>query len=151
MFTNLKLSFCGLNWPAFYFLVVDPNLTDINFLIFWFEPRRLKLLLKKLRKVAMCRENLSSVRKIGNLIPTSKSSLVVDVCLPAFHHALVNVAGLMGMYNSPCLRIFFGKLHLCFCCSLYFFHVISNRYILEGKELEFYMKKLQKKKGKSAA
>nr|AFK34437.1 unknown [Medicago truncatula] len=60
--------------------------------------RRLKLLLKKLRKVAMCGENLSSVRKIGNLIPTSKSSLVVDVCLPAFHHALVNVAGLMGTF-----------------------------------------------------
>jgi hypothetical protein len=26
-----------------------------------------------------------------------------------------------------------------------------NSYILEGKELEFYMKKLQRKKGKSAA
>lgn len=28
---------------------------------------------------------------------------------------------------------------------------IFGRYILEGKELEFYMKKLQKKKGKGAA
>jgi small subunit ribosomal protein S8e len=28
---------------------------------------------------------------------------------------------------------------------------LHGRYILEGKELEFYMKKLQKKKGKGAA
>lgn len=29
--------------------------------------------------------------------------------------------------------------------------VSGNRYILEGKELEFYMKKLQRKKGKGAS
>lgn len=29
--------------------------------------------------------------------------------------------------------------------------IAIDRYILEGKELEFYMKKLQKKKGKAAA
>lgn len=28
--------------------------------------------------------------------------------------------------------------------------LISDRYILEGKELEFYMKKIQRKKGRGA-
>ena len=29
--------------------------------------------------------------------------------------------------------------------------LVLGRYILEGKELEFYMKKIQRKKGKAAA
>lgn len=33
----------------------------------------------------------------------------------------------------------------------YTFSFIFDSYILEGKELEFYMKKLQKKKGKGAS
>jgi len=33
----------------------------------------------------------------------------------------------------------------------YTFLFLYNRYILEGKELEFYMKTLQRKKGKGAA
>jgi hypothetical protein len=33
----------------------------------------------------------------------------------------------------------------------YIFLSLNHRYILEGKELEFYMRKLQKKKGKGAA
>lgn len=32
-----------------------------------------------------------------------------------------------------------------------FLKMFTSRYILEGKELEFYMKKLQRKKGKGAA
>ncbi|KAF9610981.1 hypothetical protein IFM89_026261 [Coptis chinensis] len=50
-----------------------------------------------------------------------KSSLVVVGCWPVSLPALVSVAELMG------------------------------EYILEGKELEFYMKKLQRKKGKGSA
>ena len=34
--------------------------------------------------------------------------------------------------------------------SLLMFMLMCGRYILEGKELEFYMKKIQRKKGKGA-
>jgi hypothetical protein len=42
-----------------------------------------------------------------------------------------------------------------FCCIKHqvlncYVKWICNRYILEGKELEFYMKKIQRKKGKGA-
>ena len=36
------------------------------------------------------------------------------------------------------------------CSTSFFLSISSVRYILEGKELEFYMKKIQRKKGKSA-
>lgn len=103
------------------------------------------LLLKKLRKVTMFREKLRSARKIANLMLTLKSNLVVADCWHVFHLALDNVAGPTGMLK----RLFVLTLY-----SLSFaFLIFSNlcRYILEGKELEFYMKKLQKKKGKGAA
>jgi small subunit ribosomal protein S8e len=51
------------------------------------------------------------------------------------------------VYLSLFLNIL-DKLHICFFVHCSF--LISYRYILEGKELEFYMKKLQKKKGKGA-
>lgn len=44
------------------------------------------------------------------------------------------------------IYVLFEKLKLLKC----FMETVCNRYILEGKELEFYMKKIQRKKGKGA-
>lgn len=63
---------------------------------------------------------------------------------------LVNVAELMG----ELIRIEYIVWCTEFPVSLSYFSSPSpfffNRYILEGKELEFYMKKIQRKKGKGA-
>lgn len=45
-----------------------------------------------------------------------------------------------------CLRFGHSRLYI----RAYFVHLDFGGYILEGEELEFYMKKLQKKKGKAA-
>ena len=75
-------------------------------------------------------------------------------CWPASRPAQVNVADLMGKRKQETIfcesvAIFFS-LH----SSSYISHLLKCfpfRYILEGKELEFYMKKIQRKKGKGAA
>lgn len=96
----------------------------------------------------MSRENLRNARKIGNLTPTLKSNLVVGDCWPVFLLVPDNVAGLMGMLKPDLSD------YVCVNIVLLFAYLIFPklcRYILEGKELEFYMKKLQRKKGKGAA
>lgn len=85
-------------------------------------------------------------------MPTSKSNLVVADCWHVFLLARVNVAGLMGMLQLFVAECFGAGWDYLFIFVAYpFFPPDLCRYILEGKELEFYMKKLQKKKGKGAA
>lgn len=78
-----------------------------------------------------------------------KSSLDLDVCWLAFLLVRVNVVDPMGkcIYHAVCIR---GLGIFSRTFSLFFVPLNSDRYILEGKELEFYMKKIQKKKGKAA-
>lgn len=88
-----------------------------------------------------------------------RNSLLVGSCLPALHLDLANVVRLMGMSSSS--HVFSSySMHKEVVVSywLLFFTYVFNpstryaccRYILEGNELEFYQKKIQKK-GKGAA
>lgn len=97
----------------------------------------------------MFSESLRSVRKVAHLIPTLKSSLVVEGCWQPYHPVQVNAAELMGetkIHISNSFVFFFCCILFCYVTKLHL-----NRYILEGKELEFYMKKIQRKKGKGAS
>jgi hypothetical protein len=90
--------------------------------------------------------SLRSASKAVHLIPILKSSLGAVDCWLAFLLDQANAVELMGKPKGLlffCILLFVSVL---FCYLTIFF---STRYILEGKELEFYMKKLQRKKGKA--
>jgi len=72
----------------------------------------------------------------------------VDVCWLVSLQGLASAGVLMGIHYVPSLIIFVETSLITFCSYVL---QMMCRYILEGKELEFYMKKIQKKKGKGAA
>ena len=95
---------------------------------------------------------MRSVKQIVNLIPTLRSSSVLVGCWPAFPLVPVNVGEPMGklkLGQKICsalpllLPVQYVLLWLVYSLSF-------GRYILEGKELEFYTRKIQRKKGKGA-
>ena len=93
--------------------------------------------------------SLRSVSKVEHLTHISKSSLGAVGCWRASLLDQDNVVDLMGEHKSFYIFLLYSVL-----CRLILFpnqFLFSIRYILEGKELEFYMKKIQRKKGKGAA
>lgn len=70
-------------------------------------------------------------------------------CWLAFLHALVNVVELTG--KLMLIASFYSAAIVDWFVPYLAELVYIYRYILEGKELEFYMKKLQRKKGKGGA
>jgi hypothetical protein len=74
----------------------------------------------------------------------------VEGYMPAFRLDLANVGGQMGMTKSRSCFFFLNQ-HVNWQVDSYIFGCLRCRYVLEGKELEFYQKKIHKKKGKGAA
>lgn len=125
---------------------------SICFWVIIHRDKKAKLLLRRRSKrVATSKRSWRNGRKAASSIPTSRSSLVAAVSWPASHLALGNAAAPMGnktssfffrRFNKSNSLSFPSRAKLCFASRI--------SYILEGKELEFYMKKIQRKKGKGA-
>ena len=94
--------------------------------------------------------SLRIVSKVEHLTHISKSSLGAVGCWRASLLDQDNVVDLMGEHKSFYIFSFVFSFVSSYSISkpISFFFI---RYILEGKELEFYMKKIQRKKGKGAA
>lgn len=98
----------------------------------------------------MSKESWKRGNRIARLTHMSRSNLLVGVYWLQSHRDLASVVVLMGM-NS--LIIMYCDISVKNAQFHWLTHLLSTNfdsYILEGKELEFYMKKLQKKKGKGA-
>lgn len=118
-----------------------------NHVLFANGGRKEKILQRKPRRATMSSRRLSNAKRIINLIPILKSNLVLVDCWPESHPNLVNVAERMGELKLIEGYILLISL-LTWCLLPLFAMTFLVRYTLEGKELEFYMKKIQRKKGK---
>ena len=95
-------------------------------------------------------------------VPFNFCSLKLNVCLYSLYYNHCEsrhfryVGGchkfiLLGFKQNGSCPLIFTYILYCWQLLTIHFSFLYNRYILEGKELEFYMKKLQRKKGKGAA